>query len=282
MLSLTPLLLSLIASPVAEAVTPTPDNSYLNNGDRPYAVHLNAEIGTLLPVSHKIQFDKGGTYFDYVKFGGQDNLFPFARFSADLDLGDRHTVVLLYQPLDLRTSVNLETDLVVDEATFLAGTPMDFRYGFSFVRGSWMYDVQPERRKELAFGLSLQIRNATIDFVSADGNLQRSNRNIGPVPILKTRIRQPVGKHAWWGFEADGFYAPVSYLNGDNNEVVGAILDASGRYGLTLNKGVDTFLNVRYIGGGAVGISDNSTGPGDGYTKNWLHFTSVSLGFALR
>jgi len=63
--------------------------------------------------------------------------------------------------------------------------------------------------------------------------------------------------------------------------VVGAILDASGRYGLTLNRGIDTFLNLRYLGGGSVGIGD-STGPGDGYTKNWLHFTSLSLGFMVR
>ena len=271
-----------LAGPAAQATTPTPPESYLNNEDRPYAVHLNAEVGSLTPLSHKIQFDKGGTYFNYVKDGGQDNQFLFTRLSVDLDLGDRHTIVLLYQPLDLRTTVNLETDLTVDEATFLAGTPMNFRYGFSFARGSWMYDLQKEKKKEFAIGLSLQLRNATIDFVSADGNLQRSNRDIGIVPILKTRIRQPLGKTTWWGFEADGFYAPVSYLNGDNNEVVGAILDSSARYGMALNRGVDTYLNLRYIGGGAVGISDNNTGPGDGYTKNWLHFLALSVGFGVR
>ena len=272
----------LLMSLRADATTPTPPQSWLNDEARSYAVHLNAEVGSLLPVSHKIQFDQDGTYFDYVRDGGQDNIFPFLRFSADLDLGDRHTVVFLYQPLSLESTVSLEEDLLVDDALFAAGTPMKLRYGFDFVRASWMYDLQPERKKELAVGLSLQIRNATIDFRSSDGTLQRSNRDIGPVPILKARIRQPAGETAWWGLEVDGFYAPVSYLNGDNNEVVGAILDASGRYGLTLNRGIDTFLNLRYLGGGAVGIDDDSTGPGDGYTKNWLHFTSLSLGFMVR
>ena len=276
------MLTALLSMSIASATTPTPPKSWLNDESRRYAVHLNMEVGSLLPVSHKIQFDKDGTWFDYVADGGQDNLFPFLRFSGDVDIGDRHTLVFLYQPLNLESSVRLEEDLIVDEATFAAGTPMDLRYGFDFVRASWMYDLQPERKKEFAVGVSLQLRNATIDFRSADGTLQRSNRNIGPVPILKTRIRQPVGETAWWGFEADGFYAPVSYLNGDNNEVVGAILDASGRYGLTLNQGIDAYLNLRYLGGGAVGISDNSTGPGDGYTKNWLHFASLSLGFQVR
>jgi hypothetical protein len=40
------------------------------------------------------------------------------------------------------------------------------------------------------------------------------------------------------------------------------------------------FLNVRYLGGGAEGQSDNSTPPGDGYVSNWLHFLTVSAGFS--
>lgn len=267
---------------VAHAVTPDADDSLLNPADSAARVRLNAELGSLAPLSHVIQFDKGGTEFDYVQDGGQDNLFLFARLSADLDLGPRHSVILLYQPLDLRTSVRLDQDLVVDDARFPAGTPMKLRYGFDFVRGSWLYDLQASPERELGVGVSLQIRNATIDFESADGLEQRSNRDIGPVPVLKLRTRQPLGERAWWGVEADGFYAPVSYLNGDDNEVIGAILDASARAGLELRTGTDVFVNVRYLGGGAEGIDDDSTGPGDGYTRNWLHFASLSLGFALR
>lgn len=79
--------------------------------------------------------------------------------------------------------------------------------------------------------------------------------------------------------EADGFYAPVSYLNGSDNEVVGAILDASLRQGLKVTDEVGGFLNLRCLAGGAVGTSDDDTGPGDGYVKNWLHFLTVTAGF---
>jgi hypothetical protein len=72
----------------------------------------------------------------------------------------------------------------------------------------------------------------------------------------------------------------VSYLNGSDNEVVGAILDASLRGGLKLTKEVDAFLNTRYLGGGAVGTSNDPMAPSDGYVKNWLHFGTVSVGFA--
>lgn len=266
----------------ALATTPVAQDSMPNAPERQVQLRLHAELGALLPVSHKIQFDKEGSWFDYVADGGQDNLFRFARLSADLDLGDRHTVVFLYQPLDLRTSVRLDRDLVVDEATFAAGTPMELRYGFDFYRMSWLYDLQADDDREFALGLSLQLRNATIDFRATDGTDQRSNRDVGPVPILKVRARQPMGDNTWWGLEADGFYAPVSYLNGDDNEVIGAILDASGRVGLSWDQGIDTFVNLRYVGGGAVGIDDDSTGPGDGYTRNWLHLVALSLGTTLR
>jgi hypothetical protein len=266
----------------ALAVTPTPESSWLNDPKRSYGVRLNAELGSLLPMSHTIQFDRDGTRFDYVRDGGQDNMFLFARLSADVDLGARHTIVFFYQPLDLNTAVRLDDELIVDDGVFPAGMPIELRYGFDFLRTSYLYDLQQADDRELAVGLSLQIRNATIDFKAVDGSVQRSNRDIGPVPILKLRTRQPVGESAWWGFELDGFYAPVSYLNGDDNEVIGAIADASIRYGLTLNQGIDTYLNLRYLGGGAVGVDDDSTGPGDGYTRNWLHFMSLSLGFAVR
>ncbi len=127
--------------------------------------------------------------------------------------------------------------------------------------------------------LSLQVRDATIEFESTDGTRFRSNRNVGPVPILKARWRRGLGGGWWAGAEADGFYAPISYINGSDNEVVGAIADISLRGGLRLTSGVEWFLNVRYLGGGAVGTSDRApTEPGDGYVRNWLHFLTVSLG----
>ena len=91
----------------------------------------------------------------------------------------------------------------------------------------------------------------------------------------------------WWqGVEVDGFYAPVSYLNGDDNDVVGAILDASYRIGRHLNSEAIAFLNLRYLGGGAEGISDDNLRQNqangfddDGFTANWLHTMSITLGF---
>lgn len=275
-------LLFLITS-VALGVTPVAPQSVLNSPDRSYAVHFSAELGTLAVLAHRIQFSKSGTMIDYVEEGGQDNLFPYARLQSELTLGDRHSVVLLYQPLDLTTRARLPRDFVIDNATFEKGSAMRFRYGFDFYRGSWLYDLQEEKKKEFALGLSLQIRNATIDFEDLDGETFRANRDIGPVPVLKMRVRQPLGEAgAFWGFEADGFYAPIKYVNGSDTDVIGAILDTSARVGVPTRNGVDVFLNVRYIGGGAEGTSDDVLAPADGWVENWLHTMAVSVGTQLR
>lgn len=238
------------------------------------------ELGFLGVLDHKVQFSEAGTYFDYKRDGGQDVVFPFIRPSIEMTVGKQNTFILLYQPLRLESQVLLEDDLIVDELTFPANSNVNLLYNFPFFRFSYLREVRPEKDKfKLAFGGSLQLRNATISFESGDGTLFRSNRDTGPVPAIKIRSRYNFSHRVFAELEADGMYAPISYLNGSDNEVVGAILDASLRSGIHLNSSLTSFVNMRYLAGGAVGTSDDDPGPGDGYTRNWLHFMTVSTGF---
>ena len=257
-------------------------NSTLNDASKDKNLKFRgvAELGFLGVLSHRIQFSNSGTYINYVKEGGQDVLFPVNRLSLELEIKGKHTLIFLYQPLRLESTALLERDLVIDELIFPAGTSVNFLYSFPFYRISYMKELAPNKEKfDFALGASLQIRNATISFESTDGRLFRSNRDIGLVPILKFRTRYNFNNHTYTEIEADGFYAPISYINGSDNEVVGAILDASLRQGLKVSDEVGAFLNLRYLGGGAVGSSDDDPGPGDGYVKNWLNFLTVTCGF---
>ena len=245
-----------------------------------YRIRAVAELGFLAVLSHKIQFGKDGTYFDYVREGGQDNLYAVGRMSLELELKRRHTFIFLYQPLELVTSVALPRDVRIAGAEFPQGTPVELRYGFPFYRASYLYDLVKSPKHELSIGLSMQIRNATIDFKSQDGKIFTSNRDIGPVPILKSRGRYSFERGGFLGYEVDGFYAPISVINGSDNEVTGAIVDLSLRGGLALPANGEMFLNLRYLAGGAVGQSDPEP-TYDGYTKNWLHFMTVSIGAAI-
>ena len=271
-----------IALITAAVAAPVPPNSVLNQPERPFRVELNAEVGYLAPLQHTIKFGQDGSDINYITEGGQDNLFLVSRWSADLRLKNRSNFTFLYQPFDLETQQVANRDLLIDGVTFVEGTPMDFRYGFDFYRFSYGYDLFEDDRRDLEIGISLQIRNATIAFASGDGTQRTITRDIGPVPILRTRGRFEGEQRTWWGFEVDGFYAPIKYLNGDSSDVVGAILDASVRAGLKANNGVEPFLNLRYLGGGGEGTSNDPDPGKDGYVENWLHVMTVTLGFSLR
>ena len=243
------------------------------------SIRVIAENGFLGVLSHKVQFSNSGTYFDYQKQGGQDVLFPISRFSVELDYKERNTLIFLYQPLRLTSQVLLENDLIVDDLTFPRSTSVKLLYNFPFYRISYLRHLRIQNEKyDFAIGGTVQIRNTTISFESSDGALFRTNRNVGLVPALKLKGKTQLNKTVYLALEADGIYAPVSYLNGSDNEVIGAILDASLRTGIKINDPISAFFNIRYLGGGAVGTSDNNEGPGDGYVRNWLHFSTISLG----
>ena len=281
------------AEPPPEALAPPEDGRAEDGAAEPEEAPVEvvpfvqllavAEYGFLAPLAHTIQFGKTGSVLDYVAEGGQDNLFAFGRVSAEMNIDRGHTVVFLYQPLEARTSAVLARDLTIDGLVFPEGTPVDFRYGFDFWRLGYHYNFFGDQPgMELSLGLGLQIRNAAIEFTSADGALRRTNHDIGPVPLIKLRGRYTWDVGVWLGVEVDGFWAPIKYLNGKGSDVEGAIIDLSARVGYNVWGPLDMFLNVRYLGGGAEGTG-SADGPGsDGWVANWLHFLTVSLGAEVR
>lgn len=270
--------LILVFSSIISFAQDQPSTSFTKGN---YTLKMVAEIGFLGVFDHKVQFGNTGTYFDYKKDGGQDVLFPIFRPSLELEVNNRNTFIFLIQPLRLESQVYLNEDLVVDDLVYPATSSVKLLYNFPFYRFSYLREVMPKNDKwSLGIGGTVQLRNATISFESLDGTRFRTNRDLGVVPALKIRSRYLFNERVYGELEADGIYAPVSYLNGSTTEIVGAILDASLRGGLKLTKEVDGFLNLRYLGGGAVGTSNNPTGPSDGYVKNWLHFGTVTAGFA--
>lgn len=254
-------------------------NAEIKSDTSKFKFRAVSEIGFVSVLAHQVQFGQNGTYFDYVKDGGQDVLFPIARFSIEMDVNKRNTFILLYQPLRIESQAFLRTDAVFNDITFPASTGINCLYNFPFYRFSYLRELMPNNQKyKFAIGGTLQIRNATISFESTDGSRFTTNGGTGLVPAIKIRSKAQLNDYFYAEIEADGIYAPVSYLNGSDNEIVGAILDASARIGAHLNESVGLFLNLRYLGGGATGTDTGDVWPGDGYVKNWLNFLTVSTG----
>jgi hypothetical protein len=201
-----------------------------------------------------------------------------SRYELRLNLDGRHRFSLLYQPLALRTRETLAEPLVVDGTTFEAGSSMEFYYGFPFYRAGYAYSFALGERSTLELGGALQIRNATVEFVQLDGSSLSSSRDVGPVPLLHLGARTELGAAAWLELEADGIYAPVKYLNGNDNGVEGAILDANLRFGVVAQEHLDVFVNARYLAGGAEGSSEDTP---ESFSSNWLQFFILSVGAAI-
>ena len=77
------------------------------------------------------------------------------------------------------------------------GTPLDTRYGFEFYRVSWARDILKDERSELSLGFSMQIRNATIDFDTANGEIV-TLPGTSAGPLFKARGRFDKPDAGWW------------------------------------------------------------------------------------
>jgi hypothetical protein len=180
-----------------------------------------------------------------------------ARLAVEIDVRRRHLITLLYQPLEIETRETLARDLRIDGATFRAGTPVSFRYGFPFFRAGWAYDVLAAADRELAFGAALQLRNATIEFESVDGrsfrHAQRRRpgaRCCGPAGASPS----PRGPSSPSRSTASTRPSPSSTAATTRSPGPSSTRACAWAGGCATH--VDLFVNLRYIGGGATGQGD--------------------------
>jgi hypothetical protein len=275
------------------------EDMLINRSDTPLSIELSSEGGFVKVLTHTITIGDPAVNdsFDYVKQGGQEILAPFYRFTAELGIGAQDTVTLLYQPLTLATTSRFDSDVTLDGITFEAGQIVNITYGFPFYRISYLHDFVRSADVELAAGMSLQLRNASVRFDSinqlANGDNDRElviSQNLGPVPIIKVRAgyHAPQGlvRGAFVELEADGFYASSAFLNGASYAFEGSIFDASLRAGFAPRPGLEVFGNLRFLGGGASGTRGDArefwTESVDGYTDNFLTTVSFTVGARIR
>lgn len=251
----------------------------------------SVELGFVDIPRHRIRFGDGTDTFDYVKEGGQEILFPYRRFRADIGLGrnQRHQVGLLYQPLTFETVTQFEETLTIDTETFEAGQVVDLVYSFDFWRATYAYRFVDDAPWEVEAGLSLQIRNASIQFEAKDGNELVISQGNGPVPVLRGRSRYTFPIGLWLEGEIDGFYASNAFINGAEYPFTGWIWDGALSAGAPIADAWESYITLRSIGGGARGTStddrevwtESQAGGDERYTSNDLVTVVLSIGFRL-
>ncbi len=252
--------------------------------ESPVTVSLETEAGAVKVAYHTYRVGADGYNFDFVANGGQEILYPFQRYTATVGFLDRHQVQFLYQPLELATQTVADESFKIDTTTFLAGEPVDVVYSFPFYRLTYLYDFI-EGDAVLSAGAALQLRNASIRFTTVDGSKRAVSQNLGPVPAFAIAGKLPFDNGLFAGFEATGLYASSAFINGANFEFEGSILDASVRAGARVDERAEFFVNLRFLGGSAAGVSEYPsvywTQSTEKDTSNYLATVTVTLGATL-
>ncbi|MDC7219414.1 MAG: hypothetical protein PQJ59_05700 [Spirochaetales bacterium] len=246
-----------------------------------FSLELDVEYGFSSILSHEIQSgtdDDKGDVFDYLSSGNQDKLFPFARYQIDVEVLDTHHIVFLYQPLLLETEALIEEDFRYDEVDFTtADGTVELIYSFDFWRFSYLYDLIEGPGFFLSPGVSLQIRNVSISFISTDGSKSSLSNGVGPVPVLKLRTGYEWEEGFFLLFDGDAFYASNKFINGAGYSFTGYIYDLAFKAGYEARGDFSPHVGVRFLGGGADGTTDEGE-----YTYNDLHTFSVTVGMTWR
>lgn len=251
----------------------------------------SVELGFVDIPRHTLKFGEGTDTFDYVEQGGQEILFPYQRYRLDMGLGrrQRHQLGLLYQPLTFETVTQFEETLTIDTETFESGQVVDLVYSFDFWRLSYAYRFIDDDPWELEGGISLQIRNASIQFEAQEGNELVISQGNGPVPALRARSRYTFPIGFWIEGEIDGFYASNAFINGAEYPFTGWIWDAAVSAGAPITDSWESYITLRSIGGGAKGTStderevwtESQAGGDERYTSNEIVTIAFAVGFRL-
>jgi hypothetical protein len=266
------------------------EESLINRDGAALQFFGEVEGGAVKVLSHTFQSGDSGTLFNFVSQGGQEILFPFSRIAIGTKLYDQHQFTMLYQPLTLQTQVRFREAVTIDTETFAAGTSMNLKYGFPFWRFTYGYDFFRDENLDVLVGGAIQVRNASIVFEPVNGGSSGSattaNQNLGIVPALYAAASYTLPSGIQLHAEATGIYASSALINGASFTFTGSLLDTSLRIAFPLRNKIQTYVNVRFLGGTSDGVSQFPdlywTKAIEDYGQNNLATLSFTAGLSIR
>jgi len=110
----------------------------------------------------------------------------FYRLRASYTIKSRHTLSLLYAPLETESKGNVPYDIFFEGATFPANTDLTGTYKFNSYRLTYRYEIVLKPKFEFGLGFTAKIRDAKIAMASA--GLESVKTNVGFVPIINFRM----------------------------------------------------------------------------------------------
>jgi hypothetical protein len=130
----------------------------------------------------------------------------FFRLRASYTIKSRHTLSLLYAPLETSSRGKVPNEIVFEGVAFPANTDLKGTYKFNSYRLTYRYEIVLKPKIEFGLGFTAKIRDAKISLASS--GLESGKANVGFVPIINFRVLwKPVEKFGLL-LEGDALAAP--------------------------------------------------------------------------
>ena len=182
----------------------------------------------------------------------------FFRLRVNYTIKSRHTLSLLYAPLETVSTGNVPYDILFEGVTFPASTDLTGTYKFNSYRLTYRYEIVLKPKFEFGLGFTAKIRDAKIAMAST--SLESVKTNVGFVPIINFRMLWKMNEKLGILLEGDALAAPQGRAE---DVLIAATYRVSERLGLK--------AGYRILEGGA----DNAE------VYNFALFNYASLGLLI-
>ncbi len=130
----------------------------------------------------------------------------FYRVRANYTINSRHTISLLFAPLEINSEGSAANDIIFEGVVFPAYAQLHGTYKFNSYRLTYRYDIVNKPGIVFGLGFTAKIRDAKIDISSTD--LTAEKTNVGFVPILNFRLFWKVDDKLGLFLDGDALAAP--------------------------------------------------------------------------
>jgi hypothetical protein len=151
----------------------------------------------------------------------------FFRLRASYTIKSRHTLSLLYAPLETVSKGNLPFEVFFEGVTFPANTDLSGTYKFNSYRLTYRYEIVLKPKFEFGLGFTAKIRDAKIALASS--GLESEKKNVGFVPIINFRLLWKPYEKFGILLEGDALAAPQGRAE---DVLIAATYRVSNRLGL--------------------------------------------------
>jgi hypothetical protein len=130
----------------------------------------------------------------------------YYRLRVSYVIKSRHTLSLLYAPLELKSEGTVPYDISFAREIFPANTKLNGTYKFNSYRLTYRYDIVKSPKIDFGLGFTAKIRDARIAISS--GGLTAEKTNVGFVPILNFRLIWRYNEKTGFLLDGDALAAP--------------------------------------------------------------------------